>query len=369
MMNPAIAGRIPLVCRSRPPGIPLAARSGQLTALTAEPPGADHHQLVARASGIFNFAALIASDAGIPDLAAGLCWQHYAVFAQANALDQDYAVMALMPLVNIARLLIRDGDGDGAYDVLYRLYRAARQREAATIRGHIIDLSPWTRTDAGHRALCKELWITILVDGARALARSGRWTEAAQAMASHHGIGARLLDGRQIAVMSLAEQGRHQAAIAMIDSTAPAEPWEHTVAAILRISCRPDTGPVPQDELEQAVRQALTLTAQPVPMTAAFRTRVGLTALDLASIQPTPYDSRLRAALLDLAASDAYAARDILGHEAMRSQMTRQQDRELSSVLTAAGLDTGNLPAAHMDALTTAVTTAERQLRTLLLVT
>jgi hypothetical protein len=50
MMDPAIAGRIPLVCRPKPPGIPLADRIVQLTALTIEPPGTDHHQRVARAS-------------------------------------------------------------------------------------------------------------------------------------------------------------------------------------------------------------------------------------------------------------------------------------------------------------------------------
>src|SRR5580658_6585665 len=134
-MNPAVARRIPLVCRPRPPATPLSTRIGQLTALTAEPDSADHRQRVARASGVLNFAALIASDTGMPDLAAELCWRQYTIFADAGSLDQDIAVMALMPIVNIARLLIREGDGNSAYELLRQLYRAAQQRGTTTIRG------------------------------------------------------------------------------------------------------------------------------------------------------------------------------------------------------------------------------------------
>ena len=93
-MNSAIASRIPLVCRPKPPGTPLAERIAELTALTVEPNGASHHQLVARASGVLNFAALIASDVGLPDLAAELCWRQHRIFATGGHLDQDIAVMA-----------------------------------------------------------------------------------------------------------------------------------------------------------------------------------------------------------------------------------------------------------------------------------
>lgn len=122
-MTPAIASRIPLVCRHKPPGAPLAGRIAHLAALADEPAGTGHREQVARASGILNFAALIASDAGLPDLAADLCWRQYCIFAEAGSLAPDLAVMALMPLMNIARLLIREGNGDGALDVLQRLYR------------------------------------------------------------------------------------------------------------------------------------------------------------------------------------------------------------------------------------------------------
>jgi hypothetical protein len=141
--------------------------------------------------------------------------------------------MSLMPLVNLSRLLTRDGQGEAAYDMLIRLNHAARQREKTEIDGRVVDLSPLTGTDEEHRTVCQELYVTLLVDGARALARIGRWTEAADAMAQHRGIGNRLLDGRQIKIMALMEQGLDQQARDLIDTTQPTEPWERAIAFLL----------------------------------------------------------------------------------------------------------------------------------------
>ncbi|MFF3662879.1 hypothetical protein [Streptomyces olivochromogenes] len=132
--------------------------------------------------------------------------------------------MSLMPLVNLSRLLTRDGQGEAAYDVLVRLNHAARQWEKTEIDGRTVDLSALTSTDDDHRQVCQELWVTLLVDGTRALARIGQWTDAAEAMAKHRGIGNRLLDDRQIKIMSLMEQGLAQHARDMIDATQPTEP-------------------------------------------------------------------------------------------------------------------------------------------------
>ncbi|MGS2645085.1 hypothetical protein [Streptosporangium sp. G12] len=365
-MNPAITARIPLVCRPKPPGLPLDKRIAELTALTAETPGADHSKRVARACGVLNFSALIASDSGMPDLAAELCWRQHKVFAEAESLDQDIAVMSLMPLVNIARLLIREGEGSAAFAVLQQLYRAAEQRGATVIRDHAVDLSPLTRTVADHRTICTELWVALLIDGARALASVGRWTEAAESMAAHRGVGQRLLDGRQLTIMSLMEQGLLQQAATMIDSSVPTEPWENAVAAILRVHCRPPTTPTPQDELDHVGRETLALITDPDPMTAAFRTRLALTMLDLTVDRPTAYDFDLRSTVVGVACMDAYAAREVMGHHGMRSRMTPQQEQAVAGVLTASGFGAGYLPAAHLDALTAAVRHGEDSLRALL---
>jgi hypothetical protein len=74
-MIPAIASRIPLVRRTKAPALPLEERINHLTGLTVAPAGASHHDLVARACGVLNYAALIASDVGLPDLAEDLCWR------------------------------------------------------------------------------------------------------------------------------------------------------------------------------------------------------------------------------------------------------------------------------------------------------
>jgi hypothetical protein len=95
-MSTAIAARIPLVCSHRPPGAPLGERVAYLTAQARQSDGAGHRDQVARAAGVLNFAALIASDSGVPELAAGLCWRQHEIFAGAGALTPDIAVMALV---------------------------------------------------------------------------------------------------------------------------------------------------------------------------------------------------------------------------------------------------------------------------------
>ncbi|WP_033322033.1 hypothetical protein [Actinomadura atramentaria] len=361
-MNPVIASMIPLVCRPKPPGLPLTDRITKLTALTVQPPDAGHHQLVARASGVLNYAALIASDVGLPDLAAALCWRQHRIFAEAGHLDQDTAVMALMPLVNIARLLIREGDGGSAFDILQRLYQAAQQRGTTVIADHDIDFGPLIQTDDDHRKICTELWITVLTDGARALARQGRWIEAADALATHRGIGNRLLDGRQIKIMSLLEQGRTQQAIETVESSSPTEPWETAVAEILLISCHPKA----PSALDHVVSQTLTLIGRYEPTTAAFRTRLALATLDLTTNRPHCGTAELRDATVQVASTDSYAARDVLAHSVVRAQLRAGQEQTLAAVLALSGLGSKTLSEPQMEVFSRAGRTAEGQLRNLL---
>ena len=364
-MGTALAARIPLVCSHRPPGAPLGERVGYLTAQAGQPGSGSHRDNVARAAGVMNFAALIASDTGIPELAAALCWRQHEIFAAGGALPPDIAIIALMPLVNIARQQARQGDGSTAFSTLNCLYRAARQRGTATVGGHRVNLAPLTCGPA-HRETCRELWAVLLTDGARALAREGRWTDAAEIMTAHHGIGTRLLDGRQVKIMSLLEQGQHREAATMIDATIPAEPWEAAVAAILRAYCQQQATPAMPAEPGDAITKTLELIGQGEPTTAAFRSRAGLTALDLAASQPEADTAQLHDAIAEVAATDAYAARNALSHPMMRARMTCHQERQLTSLVAAAGLGAGHLPPGDMDTITSAVGQAEEHLRVLL---
>lgn len=363
-MIPTIASRVPLVRRTKAPALPLEERITHLAGLTVSPAGASHHDLVARACGILNYAALIASDTGLPDLAADLCWRQHQVFADAGRLSGTIGVMSLMPLVNLARLLTRDGQGEIAYGLLLCLNDAARHRSKTDIDGRTVDLSPLTGTDEDHRTVCQELWITLLVDGARALARIGRWTEAAEAMAQHRGIGNRLLDGRQIKIMALMEQGLDEQARDLIDTTLPTEPWERGIALILRAHCRPTNMPVAEADLGRIFHEATLLLAHPEPSVAAFQARTGLSALEL---DPTGrHAAPMLGSLVDVARLDAYAARDVLHHPVVASALSASARDALSAVIAAAGLGAGVLPAHHREALAGAVVHAETELGRLL---
>ncbi|MEV6949567.1 hypothetical protein AB0N07_48260 [Streptomyces sp. NPDC051172] len=363
-MIPAIASRIPLVRRTKAPALPLEERINHLTGLTVAPAGAGHHDLVARTCGVLNYAALIASDIGLPNLAEDLCWRQHQVFADAGRLSGRVAVMSLMPLVNLSRLLTRAGHGELAYSLLRCLNDAARHRTKTDIDGRTIDLTALTSTDEDHRTVCQELYVTLLVDGARALAQIGRWTEAADAMAQHRGIGNRLLDGRQIKVMALMDQGLDQQARDLIDTTQPVEPWERAITLLLHAHCRPADTPVPESDLNRTLDEAIQLLAHPDPPTAAFQTRTGLSALELD--RTGRYGARVLDSVVSVARLDAYAARDALLHPIVASALEDRATDALHAVIAAAGLGSGVLSAHHREALTGAVDHAETELEKLL---
>ncbi|MFI0937402.1 hypothetical protein [Streptomyces sp. NPDC021020] len=361
-MLPAIARRIPLVRRPKRPALPLEERIAHLTRAAVAPAGADHHDAVARTCGVLNMSALVASDVGMPGLAAELCWRQHAAFADAGRLAGDVAAMALMPLINISRLLTRADDGASAYDVLERLHRAAVARGAAEIHGRAVDISALTTSDADHRRIVRELWLALMTDGARALARTGRWTEAAAAMAAHRGIGNRLLDGRQIKVMSLLELGPDGEARRLIDSSAAGEPWEEAVRAFLRVCCGPPGARLPDGELDHALQQVQALLDLPDPETAAFQTRAALSALELVKDPSDPRAGRLRDAATTTARLDAHAARELLSHPTS-THLSGRQKRDLHIAVARAGVGAGRLPARHERAIAAAVDRADAALR------
>ncbi|WP_061080258.1 hypothetical protein [Nocardiopsis alborubida] len=361
-MIPPIARRLPLVRRRKEPALPLQSRIDHLAGLAVEPAGASHRDQVARACAALNYAALIASDLGMPQTAADLCWRQFHIFTKAPHLSGEIAVMGLMPLVNLSRLLTRSGDGEGAYSILTRLYQAAQERTSTRILGRDVDLGPFTQ-GPDHRPVCQELWSVLLVDGARALARLGRWTQAADAMRAHRGVGTRLLDGRQVLIMSLLEQDLYEQARATIDASAPTEPWESTVLALLRASCPTQGAFAPDEDIDTALREASTALSSPHPEAAVFQTRVGLAALDLPHEHTNPDLEPLRQATAAAAALDAYAAREALAHCGLGPYLSHAHHQRLTNVLTAAGIDTGELPTTHRCAFTTAIDQAALTVR------
>ncbi len=152
-----------------------------------------------RAAEAHNVAALILSDCGLTELARTLCWRQVGVFLTNRPSHTAVAKLALQPIVNLSRLLIRDGDGDGAYQLLNTLFAAVKSRTDAVIESRTIPVGDLLGEGVDHREIVQWLWTVLLSDGTRALTRTGQWAEALRHVQQHKGIGQRLLDSRQVA--------------------------------------------------------------------------------------------------------------------------------------------------------------------------
>jgi hypothetical protein len=91
-----------------------------------------------------------------------------------------------------------------------------------------------------------------------------------------------------------------------------------------------------------------------VPTTTA-RTRIGIVALDLAETLDTHQGESLRAALVALAATDAYAAQDVLTHRPLSRHRTASQSQSLHDLVRASGLRRGMIPIQLGDQLMAAI--------------
>ena len=158
-----------------------------------------------RAAEAHNLAALIRVTAVCPSSHGTCAGSSSTVFLTVRPLDAVTAKLALQPLINLGRLLIRDGDGTAAYHLLEALFQATKSRRDTVIDGRKIRLADLVSRDDDHREIVQWMWSVLLADGTRALTRAGRWAEALQHAHQHKGIGDRLLDGRQVAILAHCE--------------------------------------------------------------------------------------------------------------------------------------------------------------------
>jgi hypothetical protein len=355
----------PLVPRPRPPCLPVQTRVENVTATAAQAkaerqPPRDRATL---AAAVLNNAALIASDCGIPALARELCGRQYQALAASAPLPGWAARLAMQPVLNVVRQLIRDGDGERAAATLEALHRAALSRTAAVVEDTKVDFGVLTSTAGAHRETCTLTWSALLSDGTRAHALAGRWKEAARLAAAHRGIGTRLLDGRQAAILAYLTGGQPREAAQMTDQSAVTEPWEHAVQAILRVMCQRAAGQDPPTGITTMTAAASALASSETPGATLTRTRIGLIALGLAGDSDATQARDLRTALITAGNADAYAARDLLASHWIAKSLTTAQHSELETLITARGLGAGTIPAQPYERLTTAVNQAESILR------
>ncbi|WP_189168064.1 hypothetical protein [Pilimelia anulata] len=310
----------------------------------------------AQATAVFNLAALIASDCGLPDLARH--WAHrlaHTALRQSPTQGAD-ATAALEPIINLARLHIRAGDGLAAWNLLEYLYRSVIERSDATIDGIDIPIQRLTHQPDTHHQVRTWLWANLLSTGARALVSIGRWEEARRRVAQHNGIGKRMLDGRQIAVIAhhLGEQPQH--AQVLVRNTQDGEPWEKSVSDCLHIICTHGK----QTAAADGTRWQQTY--PPDSGLAVFHTRLNLTVIDALEGHDEPAAERITASILQSAPEDGYVVRDLLNHPRSRSTATASQTRSLTDVMEACGIDRGHIPTQVQDLLNGALNTAEQAL-------
>lgn len=361
-----VAQWFPLVPRTRPTAHDLASRVDEVRALASAASHGTHDRRISSAAEAHNKAALIVSDCGLNDLAEQLCWQQFDIFHSARPLTAKTGKLALQPLVNLARLLIRTGNGNRAHAVLSNAYDAIRNAGNTAIDGRDIHLHNLATTAEDRHELRKFLWTVLLADGTRALTTTGRWDQALLHVHRHNGIGTRLLDGRQIAILARCASGDCDGALELLDATATPEPWEKAVAAYLRalslhVDGRP-TGPAVRAMVNHYIQ------LEPTPGQSVFRTRLGLCALDLATTPDRGAARQLAAKVIEqaLAAADATSAWDLLTHAQPNLITTATDEQALTELVESSGLRRGTMPAHAIDDLTEAVRTSEALLAYLL---
>ncbi|MFF4350291.1 hypothetical protein [Streptomyces sp. NPDC001530] len=352
-----IVRRFPLVARPRPACLPLVERVREIGALARD---AERDGRLALATAAFNKAALLASDCDLPELARTLCWRLSEAYLRTQPLGAQVARYGLEPLVNLARLLcIRSGNGEAAYDLLDTLFQAVKSRSDAVIDGLTVSFEHISGSEDDHRELQQWLWAVLLADGARALASAGRWTDALAQLQRHKGIGKRMLDGRQVAVIAMVTAGHAFEAVTFLAETVAGEPWENAVTACLNVMSRRQAAMSVGGDLATMLDcyQQLDRTAE----LAVFHTRLGLSVIDVADGVDQSAAHRVAAELVGqtVASGDGYAARDVLAHTGCSTLLTSLQAQQLGRAVEASALGRGGIPAQLRTDLMTALDTSE----------
>ncbi|MFJ1752919.1 hypothetical protein [Kitasatospora sp. NPDC088134] len=334
------ARRFPLVARPRPACLPLHQRIQALTRLADVAAERGDPSI---ASTVLNRAALIASDIGDDTAAGAMCHQHAAAYLHAAPLPADAAIRALEPVVNLARLQLRADRADQGRQYLLTLFDAVARAAPADIEGIAVPADLVADTTDRHPVRAW-LWAVLLADGTRALTTVGRWTEALTHVQTHHGVGQRMLDGRQVAVLAALTGGDSLRASALLAETTSEEPWEEAVVGCLALLCRRVSGQPWRRALQD---RAATYLGRPAEDgTAVFDTRLGLVLLDVAASDSGPIARRLVTELhrRTMKAADGYAAREALAHPLFITLATDRQVRDCRALVHACSLGSGTFP-------------------------
>lgn len=354
-----IAQRFPLIARPRPACLPLPQRVHTLAELadTAEKLGD-----ASVASTVYNHAALIASDVGVPDVARTMCHQHAAAYLHAAPLPCKTAIRALEPVVNLVRLQIRAGQHDHGHQRLLTLFDAVSTESPTQVEDIAIP-ADLTANAEDRQEVRAWLWRVLLADGTRTLTTTGRWSEALAHVEAHRGVGQRMFDGRQVAVLAALASGNTLGANSLLAHTVPTEAWEAAVTDCLTVLCRRVSGRAWRRTLQNLVTTYLERPDR--DDMAVFDTRLGLAVLDVVD---TVKDPAARLVVTELhrrtmKTTDGYAARETLAHPLFTALATDREAQDCRALLHACALEAGMLPSELGDQLAAALRTSDRVIR------
>lgn len=353
-----IARRFPLIARFRPACLPLSERVQALTALADQSEQDDDRGV---ASSVHNQAALLASDIGLPDLAREMCHAHADAYLHACPLPAMDAIRGLEPLVNLARLDIRAGKADAGRNGLSALFEAVTNASSLEYSGITVP-ADLVATTEDRQEVRGWLWRVLLADGTRTLTSVGRWSEARAHIERHRGVGKRMLDGRQVAVVAALVEGDHERAARLIAETAPGEPWERNVTMSLATAGKMDSGTAREADL--AALATAYVHSERAPGRTVFDIRLGLTVLDIAHLAGYPagavaHDMVSRA----VDAADGYAARELIAHGPCADLLSERRTTHCRELVDACALAARSVPEGALSDLNTALRKAGRVLR------
>ncbi|QEU89297.1 hypothetical protein CP969_17270 [Streptomyces viridosporus T7A] len=314
------------------------------------------------ASAVYNQAALIASDLDLPDLAREMCHQHAAAYLHSCPLPGMSAIRGLEPVVNLARLQIRAGRADEGRQRLLDLYEAVESGTAARFDGIAVP-ADLTVTDEDRHEVRAWLWRVLLADGTRTLTTEGRWAEAKAHIEAHRGVGKRMFDGRQVAVLAALVAGDTTGAAVLLADTMPGDPWEQAVTACLSALCRHGAGQAVDDHLADLA--AAYLEQQAEPGMTVFDIRLGLIALDVIGSAEVPAAHRIVEELhrRTTDAEDGYAARENLAHPLFTATATDRQVQDCRALVSSCALGNGAIPDEQRGELTAALRASDSVIR------
>ncbi|WP_027346386.1 hypothetical protein [Hamadaea tsunoensis] len=352
----AAVRRFPLTGRPRPACPSLAERVTDVAAIAAQA-AAGPEDMMAKAAHALNLAALIASDCGMPDLARRWCWRHINVYRRLDALTILHASYLLEPVLNLARLQIRAGDGQPTLDLLRAMYQAVTANHDLTVDGQRLPMANLTGPQDELRRLHQWAWMQYVTEGIRIHTLAGRWPEAVRHASSLRGIGLHLMEGRQADIVAhLLDDDPDQARTVLHGSTIT-EAWEQQVASCLAAMC---SQPSARVSTLDAMIDRFRAPYESIEGYAVYRIRWGLTTVTLAAAShpATAQDLLYQVATEALDAADGYAAREVYGYRTTL-QLDPVQQAALDAIVKRAALGEGSLLGDASSVLTDAVAIAE----------